>query len=67
MKVGLYWVHMVGFGSTLLREVRLCNDGAVPIQRLAAITIPVLALAGDSSPEFMRVVVVEIVVEEIEE
>jgi pimeloyl-ACP methyl ester carboxylesterase len=54
MKASPYWAHMVAFAPTLPREVRLCNDGTVPVERLAAITAPVLALAGGASPEPMR-------------
>jgi len=54
MKAGPYWAHMEAFAPSLSREVRLCNDGTVPAERLAAITAPTLALAGGASPAAMR-------------
>lgn len=54
MKAGPYWAHMEAFAPSLSREVRLCNDGAVPTQRLAGITAPTLALAGGASPAAMH-------------
>jgi pimeloyl-ACP methyl ester carboxylesterase len=50
MRAGPRWAHMQAFAPTLSHEVRLCNDGALPTQRLAAISAPTLALAGEASP-----------------
>lgn len=50
MKAGPYWQHMEAFAPTLSYDVRLCNDGAVPVKRLANISAPSLALAGGDSP-----------------
>lgn len=50
MKAGPYWAHMLSFAPTLSHEVRLCNNGRVPSQQLAAITAPTLALAGSITP-----------------
>jgi pimeloyl-ACP methyl ester carboxylesterase len=50
IKAGPQWAHMEKFAPTLSYEVRLCNDGVLPVQRLAGISIPVLALAGETSP-----------------
>lgn len=49
MKTGAHWSHMEAFAPTLPYDVRLCNDGAVPAERLAKITAPLLALAGSQS------------------
>ncbi len=49
-----HWSHLTGYARLLPREVRLSNDGAVPAPRLAAITGPVLALAGADSPGQVR-------------
>jgi pimeloyl-ACP methyl ester carboxylesterase len=50
MKAGPAWPRMERFAPTLSHEVRLCNDGVVPVERLGGISIPVLALAGETSP-----------------
>jgi pimeloyl-ACP methyl ester carboxylesterase len=50
MKAGPYWQHMQSFAPTLPYDVRLCNDGSVPLERLAQIPVPILALAGGTSP-----------------
>ena len=50
MKAGPYWAHMEAFAHTLPYEVRLCNEGSIPSERLAKIAAPVLALAGGASP-----------------
>jgi pimeloyl-ACP methyl ester carboxylesterase len=50
MKAGPYWSHMEAFAPTLAQEVRLCNEGRVPSERLQQIGAPVLALAGGESP-----------------
>jgi pimeloyl-ACP methyl ester carboxylesterase len=39
----------VAIAHTLPYDVRLCNDGVVPVQRLAQISCPVLATAGLST------------------
>jgi pimeloyl-ACP methyl ester carboxylesterase len=45
---------MTAYASTLSHEVRLSNNGAVPADRVAKITVPVLALAGGASPAWAR-------------
>jgi pimeloyl-ACP methyl ester carboxylesterase len=50
MKSGPHWARMESFAPTLSHEVRLCNGGAVPLDRLATIAAPTLALAGGASP-----------------
>ena len=54
MKAGPYWAHMESFAHTLAYEVGLCNDGSVPIDRLAKISAPTLALAGGASPAWAQ-------------
>ena len=44
------WSAMVAIAHTLPYDVRLCNDGVVPVDRLARISCPVLATAGGASP-----------------
>lgn len=50
MKAGPYWAHMASYAHTLAYEIRLCNDGRVPLGRLAEISAPTLAMAGGASP-----------------
>ena len=54
MQAGPSWPRMQGFAPTLSHEVRLCNEGEPPADRLAAISIPTLALAGGDSPAWAR-------------
>lgn len=54
MKAGPYWAHMRSFARSLPYDIRLCNDGSVPADRLASIKAPVLALAGGASPAWAR-------------
>ena len=49
IKAGPGWGHMVGLAHTLSCDMRLANEGLVPADRLAAITVPVLAMAGGAS------------------
>ena len=50
MKQGPHWPHMASFAATLPIDVRLCNDGRIPEDQLAKVTVPLLALAGDRGP-----------------
>ena len=52
MKAGPSWAHMEAFAPTLSHEVRLCNNGVVPTDRLAKVSAPMLALAGETSPSW---------------
>jgi pimeloyl-ACP methyl ester carboxylesterase len=54
MKTGPHWAHMESFANTLAYEVGLCNEGSVPVDRLAKISVPTLALAGSVSPAWAR-------------
>jgi pimeloyl-ACP methyl ester carboxylesterase len=49
-KAGPGWPAMVAMAHTLPYEVRLCNLGVVPVERLRRISCPVLATAGSLSP-----------------
>jgi pimeloyl-ACP methyl ester carboxylesterase len=50
MRQGPQWGYLESFAHTLPYDVRLCNNGSVPTDRLAKITVPLLALAGDAGP-----------------
>ena len=52
MKAGPHWKHMESFAHTLAYDVRLCNDGQMPVDRLEKISAPTLALAGSTSPSW---------------
>jgi pimeloyl-ACP methyl ester carboxylesterase len=54
MKAAPHWDHMQSFANTLPYEVRLCNGGLVPTDRLANINVATLALAGGASPSWAR-------------
>ena len=51
---GPYWAHMLSFANTLPYEITLCNGGSAPVDRLAHVTTPTLALAGGMSPDWAR-------------
>lgn len=50
MKQGPFWPNLESFAATLPIDVRLCNDGRIPKDQLAKVTVPLLALAGDRGP-----------------
>lgn len=54
MQAASTWTQLQAFASTLSYDVRLCNNGALPADRLAAISAPTLALAGATSPAWAR-------------
>ncbi len=54
MKAAPYWDHMQSFAHTLAYDIRWCNGGSVPSDRLAEIAVPTLALAGGASPAWAR-------------
>jgi pimeloyl-ACP methyl ester carboxylesterase len=60
MRSSQYWPRMESLAHTLSYDVTLCNGGVVPADRLAGIRVPVLALAGGSSPDWARTAVREI-------
>jgi pimeloyl-ACP methyl ester carboxylesterase len=43
------WAHRQALAHTLSQDLRLANDGRVPIERLKRINFPVLAMAGAAS------------------
>ncbi len=51
---GPYWPHMQAFANTLPYEITLCNGGSAPVDRLAKIGAPTLALAGGASPAWAQ-------------
>jgi len=54
MKEAPHWAHMEKFAPSLSYEIRLCNDGELPVDRLANIDVPTLALAGETSPPWAK-------------
>ncbi|MEU6070854.1 MULTISPECIES: alpha/beta fold hydrolase [Streptomyces] len=48
------WADMEAIAPTLAYDDAAMGDGLVPRERLAAITVPVLALAGGASPSWLR-------------
>jgi pimeloyl-ACP methyl ester carboxylesterase len=46
------WAHRQALAHTLSQDLRLANNGRVPIERLKRINAPVLALAGEASPSW---------------
>ncbi len=44
------WADRQALAHTLSQDLRLANDGHVPIERLKRIDAPVLAMAGAASP-----------------
>ncbi len=54
MKAGAQWSYMETFAPTLSHEVRLCNNGVLPTDRLGNLSPPTLALAGETSPSWAQ-------------
>jgi pimeloyl-ACP methyl ester carboxylesterase len=54
MKASPWWSQARAMAHTLVYEVRLCNDGSVPAERLAGVTCPTLAMAGSRSADWAR-------------
>ncbi|MGH2885052.1 MAG: alpha/beta fold hydrolase [Solirubrobacteraceae bacterium] len=50
IKSGPSWARRQELAHTLSQDLRLANDGHVPIERLKRIDAPVLAMAGAASP-----------------
>ncbi|MGP9022543.1 alpha/beta fold hydrolase [Streptomyces sp. BR1] len=48
------WPGMESVAHTLAYDNAVLGDAALPVERLAAITAPVLAIAGGASPEWLR-------------
>ncbi|MET9828379.1 alpha/beta hydrolase [Streptomyces sp. NPDC006385] len=47
------WPGMETIAPSLAHDDAVMGDGLVPVERLASITVPVLAIAGDASPAWM--------------
>jgi pimeloyl-ACP methyl ester carboxylesterase len=54
MQAAPSWSQRQAFAPTLSHEVRLCNNGEIPTDRLAEISAPTLALAGGASPAWAQ-------------
>ena len=50
IKSGRSWARRQALAHTLSQDLRLANDGHVPIERLTRVDLPVLAMAGEASP-----------------
>jgi pimeloyl-ACP methyl ester carboxylesterase len=50
MQAGPHWPRMEAFAPTLSYEVRLCNNGELPADRLVEVSASTLVLAGEMSP-----------------
>ncbi|MBV8216940.1 MAG: alpha/beta hydrolase [Solirubrobacterales bacterium] len=50
IKTGPGWARRQALAHTLSQDLRLANNGRVPVDRLKAIEVPLLALAGGASP-----------------
>ena len=48
------WAGMEAIAPTLAYDNAVMGDGLVPRDRLASVTVPVLAVAGDASPLWLR-------------
>lgn len=48
------WPGTVALAHTLAYEHAVLGDAALPVERLASVTVPVLALCGGASPEWLR-------------
>ncbi|MFF4958655.1 alpha/beta fold hydrolase [Streptomyces sp. NPDC001222] len=48
------WADMEALAPTLAYDDAVMGDGLVPRERLASVTVPVLAVAGGASPEWLR-------------
>ncbi|MFF7142901.1 alpha/beta fold hydrolase [Streptomyces nodosus] len=48
------WAAMEAIAPTLAYDDAVMGDGLVPRDRLASVTVPVLAVAGGASPEWLR-------------
>ena len=48
------WSGMVDVAHTLPYDIALVGDGSMPVERLARIAVPALAMDGGASPEWAR-------------
>ena len=54
IKSGPGWAHRQALAHTLSQDLRLANNGQVPIERLKLVDAPVLAMAGEASAPWAR-------------
>jgi pimeloyl-ACP methyl ester carboxylesterase len=54
MKSSPYWPAMEAVAHTLAYEAAIIGPGPVPVDRLAAVTVPTLVLVGSDSPDRMQ-------------
>jgi pimeloyl-ACP methyl ester carboxylesterase len=54
MEAGQGWPHMEAIVHTLPYDLAICGDQVVPIERLANISVPTLAMSGGASPDWAR-------------
>jgi hypothetical protein len=47
-----WWPRMRALAPTLVHDLTLCDRGVVPRERLARVSVPVLAVSGGASPEW---------------
>ncbi len=52
MRAAPSWLRMEAFAPTLSHEIRLCNNGVVPTDRLTQVSAGALVLAGGESPSW---------------
>lgn len=48
------WAGMESMAPSLAHDDAVMGDGGVPVKLLASISVPVLSIAGDASPAWMR-------------
>ncbi len=48
------WAGMEAVAPSLAYDDTVMGDGLLPRERLAALSVPVLSVAGGASPEWMR-------------
>jgi hypothetical protein len=48
------WAGLASVAPTLAYDMAVMGDGSVPAERIAVVTVPVLAIDGGASPQPMR-------------
>lgn len=56
MKQGPHWNHLETLAHTLPIDIRLCNDGRIPVDQVRQIQTPLLAIAGSNNQWALEVV-----------
>ena len=54
IEAGPDWSGMEAMAHTLAYDVTICNAQSMPVERMAEIAIPTLAVAGGASPDWAR-------------